>query len=104
MENLIWDAKSTGSSDIHFEAFKEKARIRFRIDGKLIERYDVKLDDYPELVNKIKIKSKLNITEKRLPQDGRINYSDFDIRVSILPTLYGEKIVMRILGKDTSIF
>ncbi len=102
LENLIWDAKSTGSSDIHFEAFKEKARIRFRIDGKLIERYDVKLDDYPELVNKIKIKSKLNITEKRLPQDGRINYSDFDIRVSILPTLYGEKIVMRILGKDTS--
>jgi len=102
LENLIWDAKSTNSSDIHFEVFKEIARIRFRIDGKLIERYKVKLEDYSELVNKIKIKSNLNITEKRLPQDGRINYKDFDIRVSILPTLYGEKIVMRILGKDTS--
>lgn len=102
LENLIWDAKSTGSSDIHFEMFKDTARIRFRIDGKLIERYKVKKEDYAELVNKIKINSKLNITEKRLPQDGRINYKDFDIRVSVLPTLYGEKIVMRILGKDTS--
>lgn len=102
LESLIWDAKSTGSSDIHFEVFKEKARIRFRIDGKLLERYTINIEDYPELVNKIKIKSNLNITEKRLPQDGRINYSNFDIRVSILPTLYGEKIVMRILGRDTS--
>ncbi|MBX2828089.1 MAG: GspE/PulE family protein [Flavobacteriaceae bacterium] len=102
LESLIWDAKSTGSSDIHFEVFKDTARIRFRIDGKLLERYTINIEDYPELVNKIKIKSNLNITEKRLPQDGRINYSDFDIRVSILPTLYGEKIVMRILGRDTS--
>lgn len=102
LENLIWEAKSTGSSDIHFEVFKESGRIRFRIDGKLIERYKVKKEDYAELVNKIKINSKLNITEKRLPQDGRINYKDFDIRVSILPTLHGEKIVMRILGRDTS--
>lgn len=102
LENLIWEAKSNSSSDIHFEIFKDAARIRFRIDGKLIERYKVKIEDYPELVNKIKIKSNLNISEKRLPQDGRINYSDFDIRVSILPTLHGEKIVMRILGKDTS--
>lgn len=102
LENLIWDAKSTGSSDIHFEIFKDLARIRFRIDGKLIERYQINIEEYPELVNKIKIKSNLNITEKRLPQDGRINYDAFDIRVSILPTLHGEKIVMRILGKDTS--
>lgn len=102
LENLIWDAKSTGSSDIHFEVFRNSARIRFRIDGQLIERYHVKKEDYLELVSKIKVKSKLNITEKRLPQDGRINYDDFDIRVSILPTLHGEKIVMRILGKDTS--
>lgn len=102
LENLIWEAKSNSSSDIHFEIFRDAARIRFRIDGKLIERYKIRIEDYPELVNKIKIKSNLNISEKRLPQDGRINYSDFDIRVSILPTLHGEKIVMRILGKDTS--
>ena len=102
LRSLIWDAKSTRSSDIHFEVFKEVARVRFRIDGHLIERYTIQLVDYPALVNKIKIEANLNISEKRLPQDGRINYEDFDIRVSVLPTLHGEKIVMRILGKDTS--
>lgn len=102
LKNLIWEAKSTGSSDIHFEIFKNEARVRFRIDGHLIERYIIQKEKFPELVNKIKIESNLNISEKRLPQDGRIQYKDFDIRVSILPTLYGEKIVLRILGKDTS--
>ena len=102
LENLIHDAKATDSSDIHFEIYKEKARIRNRIDGKLIERYSIKAEQYAELVNKIKIKAKLNITERRLPQDGRIQYEQFDIRVSVLPTLYGEKVVMRLLGKDTS--
>ena len=102
LENLIHAAKATDSSDIHFEIYKDKARIRNRIDGKLIERYTVKHEQYAELVNKIKIKAKLNITERRLPQDGRIQYEQFDIRVSVLPTLYGEKVVMRLLGKDTS--
>ena len=101
LEDLIFESKAIGSSDIHFEVFKDEARIRYRIDGKLIEKYKVEKDNYLELVNKIKIKSNLDITEKRLPQDGRINYDDFDIRVSILPTLHGEKIVMRILGRDT---
>jgi len=102
LKEMIWDAKSTGSSDIHFEVFREVARVRFRIDGKLLTRYSIEKDEYAELVNKIKIEAKLNITEKRLPQDGRINYENFDIRVSILPTMHGEKIVMRILGRDTS--
>ena len=68
----------------------------------IIEKYKIAIDNYAELVNKIKIKSNLDITEKRLPQDGRINYNEFDIRVSILPTLHGEKIVMRILSRDTA--
>lgn len=102
LEKLIFEAKAIGSSDIHFEVFKEEARIRFRIDGKLIEKYKIPNDNYAELVNKVKIKSNLDITEKRLPQDGRINYNEFDIRVSILPTLHGEKIVMRILSRDTA--
>lgn len=102
LEKLIFEAKAIGSSDIHCEIFKEDARIRFRIDGKLIEKYKIPNDNYAELVNKIKIKSNLDITEKRLPQDGRINYNEFDIRVSILPTLHGEKIVMRILSRDTA--
>ena len=102
LENLLFEAKSLKSSDIHFEIYEESARIRFRIDGQLIERYKVEKDNYLELVNKVKIKSKLNITEKRLPQDGRITNELFDIRVSILPTLFGEKIVMRLLGQDAS--
>ncbi|MEE9363939.1 MAG: GspE/PulE family protein [Cellulophaga sp.] len=102
LEELIFEAKAIGSSDIHFEVYKEDSRIRYRIDGKLIEKYKIEKSNYLELVNKVKIKSNLDITEKRLPQDGRINYEDFDIRVSILPTLHGEKIVMRILGRDTN--
>lgn len=102
LENLLYEAKSLKSSDIHFEIYENNARIRFRIDGQLIERYSVEKENYLELVNKVKIKSKLNITEKRLPQDGRITNESFDIRVSILPTLYGEKIVMRLLGQDAS--
>lgn len=102
LERLISEAKSLKSSDIHFEVYEQDARIRFRIDGQLIERYKVEHENYLELVNKIKIKSKLNITEKRLPQDGRITNDSFDIRVSILPTMFGEKIVMRLLGNDAS--
>lgn len=102
VDRLIQEANSIGSSDIHIEIFGEKARVRMRVDGVLIQRYMVDKNDYPELVNKIKIRSNLDISEKRLPQDGRIQYDDFDLRVSILPTLHGEKIVLRILGKDAS--
>jgi len=102
LERLINEAKQIDSSDIHFEVYENNARVRLRIDGVLIEKHTIPLENYLELVNKIKIKSNLDITEKRLPQDGRINFDDFDIRVSILPTLYGEKIVMRILGKDAT--
>lgn len=102
LENLMGEAKSLKCSDIHFEIYEDSSRIRFRIDGQLIERYKVEKDNYLELVNKVKIKAKLNITEKRLPQDGRITNESFDIRVSILPTLFGEKIVMRLLGQDAS--
>lgn len=102
LENILNEAKGLKCSDIHCEVYETSARIRFRIDGQLIERYKIERENYLELVNKIKIRSKLNITEKRLPQDGRITTGNFDIRVSILPTLYGEKIVMRLLGQDAS--
>lgn len=102
--NLLFEAKEIGSSDIHFEAFEKQCRIRFRIDGKLIEKYLVPLHEYPKIVNRIKIMASLDISEKRLPQDGRINLTteieDFDIRVSSLPTLHGEKVVLRILTKN----
>lgn len=102
VDRIIEEANRLGSSDIHIETFANKARVRIRIDGKLIHRYTIDKADYPELINKIKIRANLDISEKRLPQDGRIQFDDFDMRVSILPTLHGEKIVLRILGHDAS--
>ena len=102
--NIIYEAKEIGSSDIHLEAFEKQSRVRFRIDGKLLEKYIISLEEYPKIVNRIKIMAGLDISEKRLPLDGRINLStvdeDFDIRVSSLPTLHGEKLVLRILSKN----
>lgn len=100
---LIAEAFSCGASDIHIEAYEEKYRIRLRIDGRLIERYVMNALDYGPLVNQIKIMSGLDISEKRLPQDGRIFYNQaaekFDVRVSSLPAIHGEKIVMRLLTR-----
>ena len=102
VENLIEEAMNLGSSDIHIEPEENSGRVRYRVDGKLTERFTIKKENYPGIINKIKIKAKLDITEKRLPQDGRMEYKknnmEFDIRVSILPTLYGEKIVLRLLS------
>ncbi|CAA0249126.1 general secretory pathway component, cryptic [Tenacibaculum maritimum] len=103
--NIIHEAKELGSSDIHFETFEKRNRVRFRIDGKLLERYIILNEEYPKIVNRIKIMGGLDISEKRLPQDGRItiksSHEDFDIRVSSLPILHGEKLVLRILSKNT---
>ncbi len=103
---LISEAKNLGGSDIHIEAYEEKCRVRIRIDGLLIERYTISHLDYPSLINKIKIKANLDISERRLPQDGRILFNSgdmkFDIRVSVLPTLHGEKIVLRLLSNDSA--
>lgn len=103
---VILEAKNNGSSDIHFEIFEHRSRVRFRIDGKLIEKYVIPITEYPIIINRIKIMAGMDISEKRLPQDGRISIStdisDFDIRVSALPTLFGEKIVLRLLSKDTT--
>ncbi|WP_299223884.1 GspE/PulE family protein [uncultured Psychroserpens sp.] len=104
LEQLLTTAKAIGSSDIHFEAYENKCRVRFRLDGKLKEYYIINAKDYPIIINKLKIKAGLDISEKRLPQDGRITIKtaseEFDIRVSSLPILHGEKIVLRLLSKD----
>ncbi|SDT67367.1 general secretion pathway protein E/type IV pilus assembly protein PilB [Mucilaginibacter mallensis] len=106
LNNLIQEAKNLKSSDIHIESYEHKCRVRVRIDGMMVERYLLKREDYPALINKIKIKANLDISEKRLPQDGRINFihqgEQFDIRVSVLPTLYGEKVVLRLLNSDAT--
>jgi type IV pilus assembly protein PilB len=106
LESLVNEAKNLRSSDIHIEIYDDKCRIRFRVDGQLIERHKINKSEYPTLINKIKISAKCDIAEKRLPQDGRIRYNvnnaKIDIRVSILPTLHGEKVVLRLLGNDAS--
>nr|WP_299338466.1 GspE/PulE family protein [Allomuricauda sp.] len=105
LENILLTAKELDSSDIHFEPYENHCRIRFRLDGKLVEHFQIPSQDYPTIVNKIKIRASLDIAEKRLPQDGRITVKttneEFDIRVSCLPTLFGEKIVLRILKRNT---
>jgi len=105
LEDILWTAKEMDSSDIHFEPYEQHCRIRFRLDGKLVEHFQIPSEDYPAIVNKIKIRSNMDIAEKRLPQDGRITINatneEFDIRVSCLPTLFGEKIVLRILKRNT---
>jgi type IV pilus assembly protein PilB len=103
--NLIESARRLHSSDIHIETYDQKCRIRFRIDGKLVERMTLNKSDYPSLINRVKISAGLDISEKRLPQDGRIvvehQSNRFDLRVSVIPTLFGEKIVLRILGSGS---
>ncbi len=104
INSLIEEADSIHSSDIHIESYEDRCRVRMRIDGKLIERYVIEKSNYPALVNRIKIISNLDISEKRLPQDGRILFEKgnkkFDVRTSVLPTIYGEKIVLRLLTRD----
>jgi type IV pilus assembly protein PilB len=106
LNSLIAEAKSLESSDIHIEVYEKRCRVRIRIDGKLVQRYLIEKEKYPSLINKIKIVANLDISEKRLPQDGRIYYqykdAKFDIRVSILPTLHGEKVVLRLLNNDST--
>src|SRR5690606_7829435 len=106
LSDMISEARRLKSSDIHLEVYEDRCRVRIRIDGLMIERYHLPKNEYPPIINKIKIQSGLDISEKRLPQDGRINFTDgqykFDIRVSILPTLHGEKVVLRLLNNDAT--
>lgn len=104
LQQLLQTAKDYNSSDIHLEPYEERCRVRFRLDGKLKEQYSISSAEYPQIINQIKIQAGLDISQKRLSQDGRITVKsandDFDIRVSSLPTLHGEKIVLRILKRD----
>jgi type IV pilus assembly protein PilB len=102
LQKLLLDGITEGASDIHFEPYEKFYRIRFRVDGVLREVAQPPLAIRDRLVTRIKVISKLDIAEKRVPQDGRMKLAlsgqrAIDFRVSTLPTLYGEKVVMRIL-------
>src|SRR6266536_3367675 len=105
---ILSDAIKRGASDIHIEPYEKEYRVRFRIDGILYEIMNPPLKLKDAITSRMKILAKLDISEKRLPQDGRIKLKmklneknkELDFRVSVLPTLFGEKIVMRLLDKD----
>ncbi|HRY85754.1 MAG TPA: ATPase, T2SS/T4P/T4SS family, partial [Candidatus Omnitrophota bacterium] len=104
MVNFILEkALKSRASDIHFEPYEKEFRIRYRIDGALKESFSHALDLYPAIVARVKIISQLDITEKRVPQDGRfrliLKEKQVDFRVSVLPTYYGEKMVLRVLDR-----
>jgi type IV pilus assembly protein PilB len=105
---LLVDSLRRGASDIHVEPYEKDFRIRFRIDGVLYDIMHPPMKIRDPLISRLKIMSKLDISEKRLPQDGRIKIKvkidsrsrELDFRVSTLPTLFGEKVVLRLLDKD----
>ncbi len=104
VKTMLETAVRQGASDIHIEALDREVRVRFRIDGVLVENMDYDKSLLPALVARIKIISNLDISEKRKPQDGRltviVDSKEYDVRVSILPTVFGEKVVMRLTSKD----
>jgi type IV pilus assembly protein PilB len=107
LHKILMDAINGGASDIHFEPYEKYYRIRYRVDGELKEITQPPLAIKEKLASRIKVISKLDISEKRVPQDGRMKLTlsatrAIDFRVSTLPTLFGEKIVMRILDPSSA--
>jgi type IV pilus assembly protein PilB len=101
---ILLNAIKKGASDIHIEPYEKKLRVRYRIDGVLVEEMQPPVKLKAAISSRVKIMSQLDIAERRLPQDGRIKLKlgkgrEMDFRVSVLPTLWGEKIVMRLLDK-----
>ena len=101
---IIVQAIKDRASDVHIEPFEKMVRLRYRIDGVLVDRTPPPKNLQVPLMSRIKIMSNLDIAERRLPQDGRmrvkVNGRDFDLRVSFLPTVHGEKVVLRVLDKS----
>ncbi len=103
VSHILEFAVKSRSSDIHIEPEERATRVRYRIDGILVEKLTIPRELHESLISRIKILSEMKIDEKRIPQDGRFNFKaddqDTDLRVSSLPTAWGEKIVMRLLKK-----
>ncbi|CAB5124261.1 General secretion pathway protein E [Olavius algarvensis associated proteobacterium Delta 3] len=108
VNNIISQAIKARSSDIHMEPYQNSLKIRYRVDGILYDLVTPPKGIQPALISRIKVMAKLNIAEKRLPQDGRfdvrIGEQEIDVRVSTLPTSFGERVVLRLLNKASSFF
>ena len=104
VNGIMINAIKIGASDIHFEPYERTFRVRYRVDGVLRKALGLPVQIKNAVVSRLKIMSKLDIAEKRLPQDGRIKLRlgkrEMDFRVSVLPTLFGEKVVLRLLDKS----
>ena len=105
VDSIIKEAIPYRASDIHIEPFEKIVKVRYRIDGDLQERADFPINSYAAICARIKIMANMNIAERRVPQDGRINLvvggKEYDFRVSSLPTVFGEKFVIRVLDKTS---
>ncbi|MCP4634175.1 MAG: type IV-A pilus assembly ATPase PilB [candidate division Zixibacteria bacterium] len=101
VDSIIAEAIRTGASDIHLECYEKRIRVRYRVDGELQEKSPIPFKYRAAIISRVKIMAELDISERRLPQDGRIKVKikdrHVDLRVSVLPTIFGEKVVMRIL-------
>ncbi|MDD4815693.1 MAG: GspE/PulE family protein [Clostridia bacterium] len=105
IDSFIKEAIPFRASDIHIEPYENDVKVRYRIDGDLSDRVSFPIESYPAVCARLKIISGMNIAERRIPQDGRINMvvngAEYDFRVSTLPTVYGEKFAIRILDKSS---
>ncbi|GAB6060724.1 type II secretion system ATPase GspE [Desulfonatronum parangueonense] len=108
VNQILTSAVEQKVSDIHFEPFEDRVRVRFRVDGILQEFLELPMHLHQAVITRIKIMAKLDIAERRVPQDGRIRTrlagKNIDLRVSSLPTMFGEGVVMRILERDNISF
>ncbi|QIB26476.1 type II secretion system ATPase GspE [Caloranaerobacter azorensis] len=108
INSIIRQAVNSRASDIHIEPFENRLRIRFRIDGQLQEVMSPSISTHSAIVTRIKIMGKMNIAEKRIPQDGRVEIDidgkEIDLRISTMPTVYGEKVVIRLLDRGNFLF
>ncbi len=105
VDSIIKEALPLRASDIHIEPFEKNVRVRYRIDGDLQNHTEFPIESYPSVCARLKIMAGINIAERRIPQDGRINMSvnntEYDLRVSTMPTVFGEKFVIRVLDKTS---
>ena len=108
INGLIAEAVRSGASDVHVEPFEERVSVRFRVDGVLRETVSLSSKLAPPLISRIKVMARLDIAEKRVPQDGRLTLTlggkAVDVRVSTLPSRYGERVVLRLLDKESARF
>ena len=107
LNSILAQGLAKNASDIHFEPNDETFDIKMRIDGNIVNLLSLQLDIAPRIISRIKILGKINISERRLPQDGRVSFTMgkqiVDVRISTLPTGSGERVVLRLLGKQNQL-